>query len=239
MSISFIIVNYQSDNYLAQCISSIKEKILDIDYEVIVVNNSNLKIELPSEVKALNMGKNVGYGSGCNAGAKLAQGEILCLLNPDTEIISKNVFNIIEKFDEDKNIGAIGTRLVTPEGKTQPWCAGKDFDIWQLFKNNLGWIDSKKIWESEKEILADWVSGAALFVKKEVFGKIGGFEEKFFMYAEDMDLCKRVRIAGYKILYCPQFNILHKGGKSRDNLFSQKMQFFKSTLLYLIKWFKN
>ena len=241
MKASFIIVNYQSDKYLAKCISSIKEKGLGVDHEIIVVNNNpaNLEVELLGEIKLINKGKNVGYGAGCNAGAKLAQGEILCFLNPDTEIISENISDIIKKFNENKNIGAIGPKLLMEDGKTQWWCAGKDFNLWQLFKNNLGIIDSKKIWESEKEILTDWVSGAALFVQKEIFDKIGGFDENYFMYAEDMDLCRRIRNAGYKVLYCPEFVVLHRGGKSRDNIFKQKIQFFKSSLYYLKKWLKG
>jgi N-acetylglucosaminyl-diphospho-decaprenol L-rhamnosyltransferase len=241
VEISFIIVNYQSEKYLQKCIFSIKEKVLGVDYEIIVVNNDSRGLEnnLSSGVRLINNGKNLGFGAACNVGARVAQGEMLCFLNPDTEITSNNTFQIIEKFQQDKNLGAVGPRLIIENGKTQWWCAGRDVSFWQLLKNNLGIIESKKIWESEKELLADWVSGAALFARKDIFEKIEGFDERFFMYAEDMDLCRRIRGSGYKVLYCPEFLILHKGGKSRDNIFKQKLQFFRSSFYYLLKWSRD
>ncbi len=237
MDLSFIIVNYQSEKYLLKCLSSIKEKVLDVNYETIVVNNGiyDLEVSLPSEVEIVNMKKNIGYGAGCNAGAKIAKGDILCFLNPDTEILSNNMGDILKKFSNNKQLGVIGPKLLRENGKTQWWCAGKEFTFWRLIKNNLGLIDSKKIWESEKEILADWVSGAALFIQKEIFEKIRGFDENFFMYFEDEDLCRRIRILGYKVLYYPNFIIYHAGGKSRKNIFKQKMQFFKSMAVYIGK----
>lgn len=246
MILSFIIINYKSEKYLQKCLSSIKEKILGVSYEIIVVNNDTKNVETHrnaslqgGNIKIINTGKNIGFGAGCNVGAKSAQGEILCFLNPDTEILSDNIGDILNKFQNDEKLGVIGPRLLTDKGKTQWWCAGKDFSLGQLFKNNFGRIESKKIWESEKEVMSDWVSGAALFMKRDVFEKIKGFDERFFMYAEDMDLCRRTRNAGHKVLYCPQFVILHKGGKSRDNLIKQKIQFFKSSFYYIIKWLGN
>jgi N-acetylglucosaminyl-diphospho-decaprenol L-rhamnosyltransferase len=238
--LSIVIVNYKSEKYLTKCISSIKEKVLGVDHEVIIVNNDEekkLEAKLPKDMRLINSGGNIGFGAACNLGAKSAKGEILCFLNPDTEIVSENIDELLKKLEDNKKVAVIGPRLVTENGKTQWWCAGKDFSIWQLFKNNVGVIDSKKIWESEKEILADWVSGAALLAKKEVFEKIGGFDERYFMYAEDMDLCRRIRALGFNVLYAPQFVVLHKCGKSRDSVLRQKMQFFKSSLRYLIKWF--
>jgi GT2 family glycosyltransferase len=124
---------------------------------------------------------------------------------------------------------------MTAAGETQPWCAGKKLTLGQFVKNNLGIIESKKIWESKNDVLTDWVSGAALTVRKEIFDKIGGFDENFFMYYEDMDLCGRARSLGYEVLYCPEISILHDGGKSRKNIFLQKIQFFKSMFYYIKK----
>lgn len=237
--LSIIIVNYKSEKYLAKCVSSIKEKILGVDYEIIVVNNDDLDIKCPGEIKLINTGKNIGFGAACNAGAKIAQGEILCFLNPDTEIISENIGELLKKLEDNKKIAVIGPKLVMENGKIQWWCAGKEFTFWRLIKNNIGLIDSKKIWESEKEISADWVSGAALFMKREVFEKVGGFDEDFFMYFEDENLCRRIKKLGYEVLYCPEFSILHLCGKSRSSILKQKMQFFKSMLVYAGKRMKK
>ncbi len=244
MRLSFVIVNYYSEKYLVQCISSIKEKVLSVDYEIIIVNNDTASLTSflirKESLKELNIqiidnGKNIGFGAACNVGAKKAQGEILCFLNPDTEIVLDNICNLLKEF-EDVKLAVIGPRLITENNKTQWWCAGKDVNFWQLLKNNFGIIESKNIWENSKEILTDWVSGAAMFARKDIFEKIGGFDEKFFMYVEDIDFCRRIREAGFNVLYYPEFVVLHKGGKSWKNLIEQKYQFFKSTLYYLIKW---
>jgi hypothetical protein len=136
---------------------------------------------------------------------------------------------------KNEKIGVLGPKLVTAEGKTQPWCAGKDFSFWELIKNNFGVIASRKIWESKNEIQADWVSGAALLIRRELFNKIGGFDENFFMYGEDLDLCRRVREEKYEVRFCPQVSVLHLGGKSQRTFLEQKWQYFKSLYYYLKK----
>lgn len=234
--LSIIIVNYKSEKYLEKCVSSIKEKLLDVDYEIIIVNNDKDLGAVPlKNINWIRTGKNMGFGTACNLGAKNARGKFICFLNPDTEIISENISELLNKLKNNDNIAAIGPRLLTEDGKTQWWCAGKEFSLWRLVKNNIGLTESKKIWESQKEIFADWVSGAAFFIKKEIFKKTKGFDEKFFLYFEDEDLCRRIKSLGYDILYCPEFSILHKGGRSRESFLKQKMQFFKSMLLYIRK----
>jgi GT2 family glycosyltransferase len=239
--LSIIIVNYRSEQYLKSCVASLFNNLgIKTNFEVIVVNNDeNFSIadsfgELP-EVRLIDHQKNIGFGAANNIGAKVASGEYLLLLNPDTQIQSDEIFKILDRFKANEKIGIIGPRLVTTAGETQMWCAGKELTLGQFIKNNLGISDSKKVWESKNDVLTDWVSGAALAVRKEVFNKVDGFDEKFFMYYEDMDLCGRVRLLGYEVLYCPEVSILHNGGKSRRNIFLQKIQFFKSMLYYIKK----
>lgn len=241
MKISFIIVNYQSEKYLAKCISSIKGKILDVDYEIIVVNNENnhLGAQLPSEIKLINKGKNVGYGAGCNAGAKIAKGDILCFLNPDTEIVADNIQDILDEFDKCDKLAIIGPKLVDEGENIQEWIAGKEVTITGIILNNFGYKRDKKIWESPVPVECAWVSGAAMFIRKEIFQKLGGFDEKFFMYFEDIDLCKRARLAGFKVLYFPEFMIKHFGGKSFLDRKTQKVYYRKSQRRYFRKYFFN
>lgn len=233
--LSIIVVNYRSEQYLENCVASVFKRLKNINFEIIVVNNNNLDIQCPSGARIINVGKNIGFGAGCNLGVKNAQGRYLLFLNPDTEILSGNLANILNKFKEDQTIGAIGPRLTMENGETQWWCAGKEFSLWRLIKNNLGIIESKKIWESKTGVFADWVSGAALVITKKIFDNIGGFDENFFMYFEDEDLCKRIRKRGYKVLYYPETSVLHKGGKSRRSFLRQKLQFFKSLFFYVKK----
>lgn len=239
--LSIIIVNYRSEKYLEKCLASVYNWSDPSLFEIIVVNNdqsSDLSalVERYGEIWLCNAEKNIGFGAACNLGAKKAVGEILLFLNPDTQLLNDYVGKISDKFAKSpEKTGVIGPRLVTDERKTQEWCAGKDVTIWQLIKNNLWITESKKIWESKQEIVADWVSGAALAIKRDVFEKIGGFDEEFFMYGEDMDLCRRAREAGFGVIYDPTLVILHSCGKSRESWMKQKMQFYKSSIYYLLK----
>ncbi len=244
MILSFIIVNYQSEKYLAKCLSSIREKVSGVDYEIIVANNgqkNNLEASLLSEIKCVNTGKNIGFGAGCNAGAKIARGDILCFLNPDTEMILNNISGLLNQFNKDDKLAIIGPRLVVEMSdsgvSTQWWCAGKEVTILSTILNNLGYKRDKKIWESQVPIECAWVSGAAMFVKRDIFQKLGGFDENFFMYFEDIDLCKRARLAGYKVLYFPDFQIKHFGGKSFLDKKTQKRYYRKSQRRYFRKYF--
>lgn len=244
MILSFIIVNYQSEKYLKKCISSIREKVLGVGYEIVVVNNDleDLEAQLPKEALGdmglINTGKNVGYGAGCNVGARMAKGEILCFLNPDTILLNENIGKLLRQFKKDSKIGLIGPKLISGENKVQWWCAGKELTPGSIILNNLGYKRDKKIWESQVPIECAWVSGAALFIRKDLFDKLDGFDEKFFMYFEDIDLCKRARMADYKVLYYPDFMIKHFGGKSfaLDKI-KQKKYFYKSQWRYFRKYF--
>lgn len=239
IQLSIIIVNFKSEQFLKRCLASIYN-VWGREIEIIVVNNDITELLADIErafpaVKIIKQQKNIGFGAANNAGAKIAQGKYLLLLNPDTDILADDLDKIFKKFGENKEVAVIGPRLMTDSGKTQEWCAGKEFTFWRLIKNNFGIIESQKIWESRNEILADWVSGAAFFVKKEIFDKVGGFDEIFFMYFEDEELCRRIRKAGYKVLYYPEVSINHIGGQCRENFLFQKIHFFKSMAHYIKK----
>lgn len=238
LDVSFIIVNFQSQEFLPECLSSIYKSGKCINFEVIIVNNDESVLNFPV-AKVINSGRNMGFGSACNLGSRSAQGEILCFLNPDTEILS-DIKSILDFFSSRENAGIIGPKLITGENKLQSWCAGCEPGLMDLVKNNLGFPGSRKIWESKKSIEADWVSGACLFIRKNVFQKINGFDEKFFMYAEDVDLCRRAREKGLRVIYSPEFSVRHFGGmsfKSLKDKINQKKLFYSSMFYYCKKYF--
>jgi hypothetical protein len=236
--ISISIVNFQSKDFLEKCLASIFRNIINYKAEIVVINNDKeenleeLLLKFP-EIKIINQKKNVGFGTGHNIGAKEAQGEILLFLNPDTEIL-EDISPVINLF-ENENIGVVGLKLKKENGEIQEWSAGKETSLWRLIKNNIGFSASRKIWLSSKPIKADWVSGAAFFIRKDLFNKLGGFDENFFMYYEDEDLCKRVRESGRKILYYPLISIKHLGGKSFKKEKKQKQYFYSSQDYYFQK----
>ncbi|MFA6159883.1 MAG: glycosyltransferase family 2 protein [Parcubacteria group bacterium] len=237
--LSIIIVNYKSADFLEKCVALVREKISEeFLEEIIIVNNDQeeaIKLNFQDNLKIINNSKNVGFGAGNNAGAKVAKGDVILFLNPDTEIISKNIEDIFSLFQQDEKLGVIGSQLWLDDNRVQPWSAGHEINLINLIKNNLGLVKSQKIWKAEEEKMVDWVAGTALFIRKDIFEKIGGFDEKFFMYFEDMDLCKRVREAGKNILYNPNFKVKHIGGKSYQEKGFQKRDYYASQEYYFKK----
>ena len=209
----------------------------NINFEIIVVNNSAEKINEIPNIILIESSKNLGFGKGQNRGAKNAKGDFLWILNSDTEIIDRGFRKVVDEIKKDEKIGVIGVRILGEYSKPQSWSAGIEPTIWHLIRNNFGFSASRKIWNSLKKREVDWVSGASLLVRRELFLKIGGFDEKFFMYFEDIDLCKRVRKAGYKVIYYPDFVIRHFGGKSFKDKEIQKKYYYQSQDYYFQKYF--
>lgn len=240
---SVIIVNYKSEEHLDRCLTSLYALFgCEVSEEIIIVNNypeealEKIQQKFPA-VKVISNQKNGGFGKGNNAGAHLAQGKYLFFLNPDTEIISGSLIKIFEKFETDNNLGAIGSCLITEKGELQKWSAGQEVTFWDLVKNNLGFLSSRRIWTSEKEIGAGWIAGTAFFIPREYFLNLGGFDERIFMYFEDVDLCKRIRETEKKITYFPEFKVLHKCGSAYSGEGSnwQKQNYYDSLVYYFEK----
>jgi GT2 family glycosyltransferase len=235
--ISLIIVSHKSQDSIGQCIESVFKRARNIEKEIIVVGNGNETINLSENIKVINLPENKGFGTACNAGARFAKGKYLCFLNPDTELMSDNLEKIISEFEKDEKRGIIGPKLIGENNKIQEWSAGKEINLWDIVGNNLGIKRSHKIWESREKKECAWVSGACLFIQRELFEKLKGFDKKFFLYFEDIDLCRRARKLGYKILYYPEFSVRHFGGKSSQNKKEQKKLYYKSQDYYFEKHF--
>jgi GT2 family glycosyltransferase len=239
--ISIIIPNYRSERYLKNNLASVYDKIIpETSCEAIVVNNdekeslAEIKNKFP-DIRIIDHKKNIGFGAANNLGAKIAQGRYLFFLNPDSEIMSNNINQIIDEFKADENIGVIGSQLLEDGGKIQKWSAGREISIANIIRNNLGISGSRKIWQSKNPIEADWVAGTAMFIRKELFEEVGRYDEIFFMYFEDMDLCRRIKKAGKKILYFPAFKVLHKSGGSYGDKRFQKKHYYDSQEYYFKK----
>jgi len=231
MKLSIIIVNYKADKYLKNCLESIgKNK----SWEVIVIDNSR---------------NNIGYGAGCNLGAKRAKGEYLLFLNPDTKILKNSLELMIEYLEKNKDVGILGPKLFNSEKlDLQVSSVGRINPLTAIFAFSFlnKWFPQNVF--SRKYFMSDWnrnsikevevVSGAALMIRKEVFKKIGGFDEKFFLYFEENDLCLRVKKLGLKVIYYPEAQIIHYKEKSVvNNKEVSKKAFFSSRYLFFKKHF--
>lgn len=235
---SIVIVNYKSEAYLNQCIASIYAECEGINKEVIISNNDNveslikIKKKYP-EIEIINNTTNIGFGAASNAGAKQARGKYLFFLNPDTQLVSFKYEQFQKELVQNNETGIWGAQVLTQENRQQKWTVGwREVDLWDLWKNNISFFNQK-----QSQTTLFWVSGAALIVKKEWFGKINGFDEKFFLYFEDVDLCKRMRKLGKKIGHTKNIQIKHKEGGSQKNKIKQKKEFYLSQDYYFRKHF--
>ena len=229
MDVSIIIVNYKSKEKTLACLKSIAEADMGgLLYEIIVVDNNSednsaeiIKKIYPT-IKIIKNEKNLGMGGGNNLGIKAAQAEFILILNPDT-IIKKDAIKILHNFiKSDEQIGIAGPKLLNPDNTLQYSCRRfpkfytpilRRTFLGKFAKNHLDNFLMKDY--SHKEIKkVDWMLGSCLMVRKNILNKINGFDEKFFMYFEDTDLCKRVWQADFKVVYNPQAIVIHNHARA-------------------------
>jgi GT2 family glycosyltransferase len=233
--ISFVIVSYKSLKFLTDCVNSIT-KYTSGEYEIVIVdNNSGENLDeiqnlSTNKIKIIYSQKNTGFGSGVNLGAIQATGDWLCVINPDTRIQG----DIHTLSTIDKNTKVIGLALVNQENQIQAYQYG-DFPTPKSIIQNT----AKKSWQNptQDSISVDWVSGGSLCIETKLFLELGGFDERFFMYYEDIDLCRRVKQAGYNIEWTQQITIWHYEGGSESNIINTKKRYYKAQRQYLTKWY--
>ncbi|MFC1645400.1 glycosyltransferase family 2 protein [Patescibacteria group bacterium] len=242
--LSFIIVNYRSEKYLEKCVHSILNKVSNLDFEIIIVNNDKKRLDISDfesieDIFIKEVNKNIGFGKACNLGAADANGDVLCFINPDTELLSGNIKDLVAQLGKESSIGVIGPRIVEKAGQVQLWSAGKKPSIQELLRNNIGFARHKEVEVFDMESHVDWITGAAMFINKEVFTSAEGFDEGFFMYFEDVDLCLRVKRLGKDVRLFPGVEFLHVGGGSISSLLNQKKQYYISQEYYFQKHFSK
>lgn len=208
-----------------------------MDLEIILIDNNSggddckyLSEKFNHRIRLVCNQENIGFGRANNQGAAIATGEYLFFLNSDTVLEGGALKELVDFFNSRSDIGILAPKLLLADGRDQPFAFGD----YPTFKSVLS---RRKSLEYRKMPFAvDWVSGAAFIIKKELFEKAGGFDENFFMYFEDIDLCKRVKVMGYSNMIMPSASLFHLGGKSTGN-FSRKKMYYKSQAFYFKKHF--
>jgi len=233
MKLSIIIVGLNTKKWVISCLKSIFANKPEFSFEVIYVDNGSTDGSVEEikrfPVKIIENKKNLGFTKANNIGISKSSGEILFFLNPDTKILGNTLSKMVRFLEKNPEIGVLGPRLYNSEkkdlqisygGKLTPTVAlfsltflKKLFPKNIFFKKYFLTLPEKKI-PTEVEV----VSGAALMIKKDIFEKIGGFDERFFAYFEENDLCLRVKKIGKKVVYFPMGEIIHYGGKATKNI---------------------
>lgn len=248
MSVSIIIINHNGYELTRTCLTSIQKH--SPESQVILVDNgssdeSAVKIqqEFPG-ITVIPLKENVGFGKGNNLGASHALHPYLFFLNNDTELLDDAPTSLRAILEADHAVGAIGPRLVNPDSSFQ-LSFGRDPSLlneWRvrLLQREMSRSDSSHPEQLKqryaRNVEVDWLTGAALMVRRNVFEQLNGFDESYFMYFEDADLCRRIRKEGWKVLYVPSSSIVHvRGGSVGSSAGRIKVEYRKSQLLYYWK----
>jgi len=260
MDLSVIILNYKMEGLVKNCIKAVRENLHGLEYEIIVVDNASgdkigewLKSNQP-DVKFIVSSVNNGMGAGNNLGIREAKGDYILILNPDIFIFYYAVKKLIDFCRENPNIGLVSPRLLngdktlqhtvyrwhkfytplvrrTPFGKTK---------FGQKELNRFLMLD----WDHSLTRQVDWAQGSCMLIPRKVFDSVGLFDERFFMYFEDTDLCRRIDLAGYRIMYFANAEVIHLHARQSDGgiiqIFLNKLTrtHIFSWLKYLWKWRK-
>ncbi|MBI4128080.1 MAG: glycosyltransferase family 2 protein [Parcubacteria group bacterium] len=246
---SIIIVNYQSTAYLFRLLASI-ERFLDASFEVIVVDNGSDEYERKRLTSVLTGRRrhtvtlmandtNRGFGAACNQAAKHASGATLIFLNPDTELIDNSLSLVPDYLAKNPEVGIVGGILLDEGRRRLRFTYGKDpslqnYLLRRVWFNHILPPQAKHGIENDP-FESDWVSGALLAMPKELLREVGGFDEAFFLYFEDIDLCRRVRAQGKQVIVHPAVQIVHYGGRSFKNRRLQKRFYYASQTKFFRK----
>ena len=243
MKFSMLIVNYASWPLTLGCIESLYRTGYG-DLETIVVDNDSAQPpELPSGVRLLRNKENVGFARAHNRGIAQSAGDLVVLINPDT-VVEGDFFEYLEDFfDENPKVGIAGPRILDSEGELQlsarreisalSGLLGRTSMLTRLFpKSSLVKSQFPAVTDRSHPSSVDWVSGACMVIRRETLQEIGPLDERFFMYFEDADLCRRARAAGWLVYYLPHIEIVHQTGASSRSKPRAVWLLHKSAFLY-------
>ncbi len=243
MKFSVVIVNYASWPLTIRCVRSLHQTGYE-DFEVVIVDNDRLEPPEPLfPARLIRNPGNVGFAKACNQGIVASTGDFLVLVNPDT-VVNADFFQRMEKFFErNHSVGIVGPRILDPAGTLQ-LSARKELSMVSgllgrtslltriLPRSSLVKSQFPAVNEPNHATAVDWVSGACLVARRQTLKEIGPLDERFFMYFEDADLCRRTREAGWSVYYLPDVEVVHHAGSSTQSRLRAIWDLHKSAFLY-------
>lgn len=259
MVLSIIITHHQTPELLDLCLRSIKENIGEIKYEIIVVDSESQKKtkELVQEkwpkVKLISFEKNIGYSKVVNAGLKAATGDHILILNADIIVLKDAIQKMLKSMEQNPEIGILAPQLLDFIGNIQISCFNNP-TMGAILARRTFFGKSKKgkkflndflikDWDRKSIRNVDWVQGSAMMVRQDAVKKVGLFDERFFMYFEDADWCRRFWQNNYKVVYLPNAQMAHyyhrsskKFGGIWDIIFNK---YTRLHIISAIKYFKK
>ena len=246
--LTVVIVNWNAGDQLMACIRSLQS-----EFPAIVIDNGSTdgscnSIEQLENVTLIAVGQNLGFAKACNLGAKHANSEYVLFLNPDAAVFPNTISHSLQAMDarEHAQVGICGVQLANARGKIERSCArfptpgrlvAQSLGLDRLFKR-LSHLMIE--WPHNSIRQVDQVMGAYFLVRKAIFDKLGGFDERFFLYFEEVDLSYRARQSGWKSLYLADAQAFHKGGGTSNQIKARRLFYImRSRILYADKHFSR
>ncbi|MEW6407494.1 MAG: glycosyltransferase family 2 protein [Patescibacteria group bacterium] len=266
--LSIIIINYKTPSLLRQCIKSILRAKLKLNYEIIVIDNNSrdntvqmIEDDFYETTKLIANKKNLGFPKAVNQGiveAKKNQSKYILLLNPDITVLPNSIELIFDFMEKNKDIAVLGPQLINPDGSIQNSCFTQFTTpaivlyrrtIFGKLRKAKGTIDNFLManWDHKTPRNVAWILGSCMFVRMLAIKKVGPMDERFFMYMEDVDWCRRFLEIGYRIYYWPRVKMVHyyqrasatEGGLLRSMFNRQTRIHIASALKYFLKYWKR
>lgn len=255
MDLSVVILNWKVKELLRQCLISVYRETAGLDFEVIVADNDSgdgsaemVAKEFPQARLIVN-DRNLGFAAGNNAGIRVAMGEFVILLNPDTELQDNALEAMVRVMRANPDVAVLGPTLLNADGSLQPSVRRfptplsqalvmlKLHDLFPRLKPVREYFASGFDYLAPSSV--DQVMGAAFMVRRSAFEKLGLLDERFFIWFEEVDFCRRAVNAGYDVMYTPEARVVHHGGESFNQVFGPKRQHLlnSSLLKYARKHF--
>lgn len=247
MDIAIIIVNWNTRDILGQCLQSVFASQTAKQFEVWVVDNGSsdgskqmIKDSYP-RTRLISNCDNVGFARANNQAVELSSGDYVMLLNPDT-MVEKDVIEILANYlDENQEIGAVGPRLLNPDGTLQESAYPEPTlvrEFWRMFHLDRFYYYAEypmDSWSEKEAKEVDVLMGACLLIRRKALDQVGLLDEEFFVYSEEVDLCTRIRNYGWRISWLPTVKVVHLGGQSTQQiqqemflqLYQGKIQYFR------------
>lgn len=226
--LSIIIIEYHCMDNVGNCLRSVREHLDGVDYECLVLSNSQYSEteligygEKLDGARLIDSGANLGYAGGVNAALRETKGQYIYILNPDCLLTDNYVIRIMARMDQDEDWAIAGPKVIDENGKVQPSC--RRFPrpwtfllVRSVFARLPGASRERdrylmSDYPREEARVVDWVSGGATIVKSSAIQQIGGMDERFFLYMEDVDWCRSAWENGFKVTYCPESRVIHAG----------------------------
>ncbi len=243
MKFSVVIVNYASWPFTLRCLKSLHEAGYG-DFEVVIVDNDRPEPpELPYEARLIRNPQNAGFARACNQGIAASTGELVVLINPDSVVEGGFFERSQEFFEGNPSAGIAGPKILHSDGRLQltarkevnlvSGLLGRTSLLTQLFpKSSLVKSQFPAVTGRTQPVEVDWVSGACMIIRRRALDSIGPLDERFFMYFEDADLCRRARGAGWAVYYLPEVGVVHLSGGSSRSRWRATRDLHKSAFLY-------